>query len=175
VGLDPRRLVFIDETWASTNLTRRYGRSPCGTRLITKVPHGHWLTTTLVAALRYDGLQAPLVLDGPMDGAAFRAYVAQHLAPTLHHGDVVIMDNRACHKVAGVREAIEAVGARVVYLPPYSPDLNPIEQVFAKFKHLLRSAAQRTLPALWSAMRKLLREFSAQECRHYFHHCGYTL
>lgn len=131
--------MFLDETWASTNLTRRYGRSLRGTRLLTKVPHGHWLTTTLVAALRYDGLTAPLVLDGPMDGAAFRAYVAQHLGPTLRPGDVVVMDNLACHKVAGVREAIEGVGARVVYLPPYSPDLNPIEQVFAKFKHLLRS------------------------------------
>jgi transposase len=173
--LDPRHLVFIDETWASTNLTRRYGRALCGTRLITKVPHGHWLTTTLVAALRYDGLTAPLVLDGPMDGAAFRAYVQQHLAPTLQPGDLVIMDNLASHKVAGVREAIEAVGARVVYLPPYSPDLNPIEQVFAKFKHLLRSAAQRTLPALWSAMRRLLKAFSPEECHNYFRHCGYTL
>jgi transposase len=174
VGLDLNHLVFIDETGVSTNLTRRYGRALCGTRLIAKVPHGHWQTTPVVAALRYGGLTAPLALDGPMDGTTFRAYVQQHLASTLHSGDVVIMDNLASHKVAGVREALEAVGARVVYLPPYSPDLNPIEQVFAKFKHLLRSVAKRTRTALWSAMRRLLKKFSAEECRNYFQHCGYT-
>lgn len=126
-------------------MTRFRGRSPRGHRLVTKVPHGHWKTTTFVAGLRHDGITAPLVVDGPMNGDVFRAYVEQQLAPTLRPGDVVIMDNLASHKVSGVRQAIEAVGAELVYLPPYSPDLNPIEQAFAKLKALLRSAAARTI------------------------------
>jgi transposase len=174
IGLDVRRLVFIDETWASTNLTRRLGRSRRGQRLIAKVPYGHWKTTTFLAALRYDGLTAPLVIDGAINGAVFRAYVEQQLVPTLRSGDLVVMDNLSAHKVAGVRKAIEAVGAAVVYLPPYSPDFNPIELAFAKLKSLLRSAGERTLPSLWSRLGQSLDQFPAQECRNYFRHCGYN-
>jgi transposase len=174
MGLDPQRLVFIDETWATTNMARRYGRSLRGQRLIAKVPHGHWKTTTFVAALRVDGLTAPVVVDGAIDGPLFLAYVRQQLVPTLRPGDVVIMDNLASHKVAGVRAAIEAAGATVVYLPPYSPDFNPIEQVFSKLKWLLRSAAERTVAGLWSLLGKLLDQFPPHECRNYFRHCGYN-
>ena len=131
-------LVFLDETWASTNMTRHYGRARRGDRLVASAPHGHWKTSTFLAALRQDRIAAPCVIDGPINGAAFRAYVEQFLAPTLSPGDIVIMDNLGSHKVAGVREAIEARGASLIYLPPYSPDLNPIEQVFAKLKAKLR-------------------------------------
>lgn len=172
-SLDPAKLVFLDETGASTNMTRRYGRSPIGQRLVSKTPWGHWKTTTFLAALRHDHLTAPVVIDGPLDGALFVAYVRQHLAPTLSPGDIVVMDNLSCHKVAGVRAAIEAVGATLVYLPPYSPDLNPIEQVFAKLKALLRGGARRTLDALWSFIGDLLDRFSADECAAYLRHCGY--
>jgi len=139
--MDPARFVFIDETGTATNMARRYGRGPLGARLVAAVPHGHWRTTTLVAGLRQSGVIAPLVLDGPMTGTAFRAYVEQFLAPALTPGDVVVLDNLAAHKVAGVRQALAAAGASLLYLPPYSPDLNPIEQLFAKFKALLRKAA----------------------------------
>ena len=148
--MDPAQLVFIDETWATTNMTRQRGRCPRGERLIGAVPHGHWKTSTFVAALRVTGLTAPLVLDGAMNGEAFRAYVEQILAPTLSPRNIVVMDNLACHKVAGVREAIEACGASLLYLPPYSPDLNPIEHSFAKLKALIRKAAARTRDALWT-------------------------
>jgi transposase len=174
MDLDVRRLVFVDETWASTNMARRCGRSRRGTRLIAKVPHGHWKTTTFVAGLRADGLVAPVVVDGAMNGPMFRAYVEQQLAPTLQTGDLVVMDNLSCHKVAGVREAIEACGGRVVYLPPYSPDFNPIELLFAKLKWLLRSAGERTVDGLWSRIGQLLDHFAPDECHHYFQHCGYT-
>ena len=133
-GLAPEHLVFLDETWAKTNMTRPRGRSKRGKRLIAKTPHGHWKTTTFLAALRTSGLTAPLVIDGAINGELFLAYVQQHLAPTLREGDIVIMDKLSAHKVTGVREAITAVGARVMYLPPYSPDLNPIENAFSKFK-----------------------------------------
>jgi transposase len=139
-------------------------RSPIGERLIAKVPHGHWRVTTFVAALRRDGLSAPMTLDGPMDGQTFRAWTEQFLAPVLRPGDIVIMDNLSSHKVAGIREAIEAAGAALAYLPPYSPDLNPIEQVFAKFKALLRKAAARTVKQLWREIAKTLQRFSPQEC-----------
>ena len=139
--LTPEQLVFIDETWASTAMARPRGRAPRGERLVSAVPHGHWKTTTFVAGLRQAGVVAPLVLDGPMNGAAFRAYVELLLAPTLRPGDIVIMDNLSAHKVDGIRQAIEARGAKLVYLPPYSPNLNPIEQLFAKLKALLRKAA----------------------------------
>ncbi len=172
-GLDPEQLVFLDETWAKTNMTRPRGRSLEGTRLIAKVPHGHWKTTTFLAALRSTGLTAPLVIDGPVNGDLFLAYVEQHLVPTLEPGDIVIMDNLSSHKRAGVREAIESVGASLKYLPPYSPDLNPIEQAFSKFKWLLKSAAERTVDALWETCGKLLDTFSETECRNYFRHCGY--
>jgi len=154
MGLDVRRLVFIDETWAKTNLARGYGRSRRGIRLLAKVPYGHGKTTTFVAALRHDQLTAPVVVDGAMNGAVFLAYVEQQLVPTLRPGDIVVMDNLAAHKVAGIRQAIEAVGAEVVYLPPYSPDLNPIELVFSKLKWLLRSAGQRTIDGLWTLLGK---------------------
>jgi transposase len=173
-GLDPDRLVFLDETWAKTNMTRPRGRSLEGTRLIAKVPHGHWKTTTFLAALRATGLTAPVVIDGPVNGDIFLAYVEQHLAPTLKAGDIVIMDNLSSHKRAGVREAIESVGASLVYLPPYSPDFNPIELLFSKFKWLLRSIADRTVETLWQTCGKLLDEFSESECRNYFRHCGYA-
>ena len=172
--LDIRRLVFIDETWFTTNMTRRYGRSQRGRRLVAKVPYGHWKTTTFIGALRHDSLTAPTVLDGAVNGAMFLAYVHQQLVPTLRPGDIVVMDNLASHKVAGVRRAIEQAGARVVYLPPYSPDFNPIEMVFAKLKHLVRSAAPRTIEGLWNLRGKLIDAFPSDECQHYLRHCGYT-
>lgn len=172
-GLDPAKLVFLDETWAKTNMTRPRGRALCGERLIAKVPHGHWKTTTFLAALRVTGLTAPIVIDGAINGALFLAWVQQHLAPTLQPDDIVIMDNLRAHKVAGVREAIEARQAKLVYLPPYSPDLNPIENLFSKFKWLLRSCGERTVEGLWSTCGQLVSRFAPQECRNYFSHCGY--
>lgn len=171
-GLDPNRLVFIDETWAKTNMIRPRGRSLQGTRLAAKTPHGHWKTTTFVAALRAEGLAAPLVVDGAINGELFLAYVRQTLAPTLRPGDVVVMDNLSSHKRSGVREAIEAVGAKLLYLPPYSPDLNPIELAFSKFKRLLQTAAQRNVEGLWIACGKLLERFTQDECRNYIRHAG---
>ena len=166
--------MFLDETWASTNMTPARGRAPRGQRCVGHVPHGHWHTTTFVCALSSRGLVAPLVLDGAIDGASFVAWVEQCLVPELRRGDLVIMDNLGSHKVAGVRAAVEAAGARVMYLPPYSPDLNPIEQVFAKLKALLRRAAARTVDSLWSMVGQLLDAFSPAECRSYLRHCGYA-
>jgi len=154
-------------------MIRRYGRCPTHERLVDKTPHGHWKTTTFLAALRHDGLTAPLVVDGAINGAIFLAYVRQHLVPTLRPGDIVIMDNLSAHKIAGVREAIEGVGARLVYLPPYSPDLNPIEQVFAKLRRLLQTARERTVSALWRRIGTVLDNFPPHECTNYLHHCGY--
>ena len=173
--MNPAQLVFIDETWATTNMTRLHGRCRRGKRLVAAVPHGHWRTSTFVAGLRTTGLSAPLVLDGAMNGDAFRAYTEQILAPTLAPGDIVIMDNLGSHKVAGVREAIEARGARLLYLPPYSPDLNPIEQSFAKLKALIRKAAARSRDALWNAIGQFLGRFAPQECANYFANAGYVL
>jgi transposase len=173
LGFDVERLVFLDETWAKTNMTRPAGRSPCGQRLISSVPYGHWKTTTFLAALRVDGLTAPLVIDGAINGELFLAYVRQELAPTLRPGDILVMDNLSAHKVAGVRAAVEAAGASVVYLPPYSPDFNPIELVFAKLKRKVRSAAERTVEGLWTLLGQLTDAFSPNECRNYFRHCGY--
>ena len=173
-SLDPDRLVFIDETWATTNMTRRYGRAPRGQRLVAPVPHGHWKTSTFVAGLRTNGLTAPLVVDGAMNGDIFRSYVEQVLAPTLGPGDIVILDNLGSHKVAGVREGIEARGASLVYLPPYSPDLNPIEQAFAKLKALLRKIAARTVSALWDALGDIVQRFNPQECVNYLANTGYV-
>ena len=172
-GLAPDRLVFLDETWAKTNMTRPRGRSLRGTRLVAAVPHGHWKTTTFLAALRTRGLTAPLVIDGAVNGEIFLAYVEQHLRPTLRPGDVVILDNLSSHKRAGVREAIEEAGATLMFLPPYSPDLNPIEQAFAKFKWLLRSVAERTVDALWRTCGQLVERFTESECRNYIRHSGY--
>jgi transposase len=174
-SLNPARLVFIDETWVKTNMTRSYGRAPRGHRLVCSVPHGHWTTSTFLAALRHDAITAPCVIDGPINGEAFRAYVEQFLVPTLAPGDIVIMDNLGSHKGAAVRSAIEAVGAQLLYLPPYSPDLNPIEQVFAKLKALLRKAAVRSVDLLWDAVGQLLRRFASHECANYFAHAGYGL
>src|SRR5689334_16106091 len=172
--LDPSRLVFIDETWAKTNMTRTHGRSQRGTRLLGKVPHGRWHTLTFLAALRQDRITAPCVVDGPIDGATFRAYVEQILVPTLKPGDIVIMDNLGSHKGQHVRSAIRAAGARVFFLPPYSPDLNPIEQVFAKLKALLRKAGERTVEATWNRLGKLLGYFQPSECSIYFKNAGYA-
>ena len=166
--------MFIDETAATTKMVRHYGRCARGQRLVAKVPHGHWKTLTLVAALRVDGLTAPYVVDGAMDGAAFLAYVEQVLSPTLRTGDIVFMDNLRTHKVDGVREAIEAAGATVRYLPAYSPDLNPIEQAFAKLKAALRKGAARTIKALWRLIGKLTTRFAPDECANYFRHAGYA-
>ena len=171
--IPPEKAVFIDETWAKTCMTRTYGRSPIGTRLIEKVPSGRWQTTTFLGALRIDGFIAPLTVDGAINGPLFLAWVQQHLAPALRPGDIVVMDNLSSHKVAGVREAIEAAGAELRYLPPYSPDLNPIELAFAKFKKLLRDGAERTVDKLWDLCGRLLDEFQEPECRNYFQHCGY--
>jgi transposase len=172
-ALDPDRLVFVDETWASTNMARRYGRSPRGRRLVCPVPHGHWKTTTFVAALRADGLTAPVVVDGAMTGDLFVAYVEQQLVPTLRPGDVVVMDNLQAHKRVGVARAIEAAGCELRLLPPYSPDLNPIELAFSKLKGLLRSAGKRTLEGLWDFLGKSLDAFAPDECRRYIRHAGY--
>ena len=167
------RQVFIDETGTSTNMARLRGRAPRGERLVAKVPHGHWKTTTFIAALRVDALTAPCVIDGPMNGETFLAYIEQILAPTLKPHDIVFADNLSAHKVTGVREAIEATGATLRYLPPYSPDFNPIEQLFAKLKALLRKAAERSIEALWSRIADLLSCFAPSECANYFRHAGY--
>jgi transposase len=171
--LDASQLVFLDETWLSTNMARRYGRCAKGERLRAPIPYGLWKTATFLAGLCHDGLIAPLVLDGPIDGDSFRAWVEQSLAPALRPGHIVVMDNLSSHRVAGVREAIEAAGARVLYLPRYSPDLNPIEQLFAKLKALLRKAAARTLDTLSSAVADILRSLTPRECRNYLDNAGY--
>ena len=165
-------LVFIAETWATTTMARSHGRARRGQRLVAAVPHGHWQTSTFLAALRQDRITAPCVCDGAINGERLRADVEQALAPTLEPGDVVIMDNLGAHKVAGVREAIEVRGAHLLYLPPYSPDLNPIEQVFAKLKTLLRTAAKRTVAALWHALGQALDAFTPAEFANYLAHAG---
>ena len=155
-------------------MVRHYGRSPCGKRLVASVPHGHWKTLTLVAALRVDRMTAPYTIDGAMDGPSFLAYVEQVLAPTLHKGDIVFMDNLRAHKIVGVREAIEATGAELEYLPAYSPDLNPIEQAFSKLKAALRKGAARKVNALLKLIGKLVTSFAPAECTNYFRHAGYA-
>lgn len=173
IGLDPQRLVFIDETWAKTNMIRKYGRCATSQRLVDKTPHGHWKTTTFLAALRHDGLTAPLVVDGAINGAIFLSYVQHQLVPTLQPGDLVIMDNLSAHKVAGVGQAIRSVQAELVYLPPYSPDLNPIEQVFAKLRWLLQSASERSVIRLWRRIGQLVDTFNPDECLNYIRNAGY--
>jgi transposase len=170
----PDKLVFIDETGANTKMVRLYGRSRKGARLIADAPFGHWKTTTFTAGLRCDGLVAPFILDGPMNGDAFLVYLDKILVPTLAKGDIVVMDNLAAHKVAGVRTRIEAVGAELLYLPPYSPDLNPIEMIFAKLKSILRQAAERTVAALWDRLQAALNEFTPSECAASLAHAGYA-
>ena len=165
--------MFIDETWASTNMARRYGRAPRGRRLRVGVPHGRWKTITVVAGLRPSGIVAPFVLDGPINRSAFETYVEKVLVPELRPGDVVILDNLSSHKGARVRAMIEAAGASLLYLPPYSPDFNPIENAFAKLKALLRKAAERTIEGLWTAIGRLIDVFTPTECSNYFAAAGY--
>lgn len=171
--LDVRRLVFLDETGAKTNMARLYGRSPRGERLAVRVPHGRWQITTFLAGLRHDRVVAPLVLEGAIDGVAFRAWVEQFLVPTLNAGDIVVADNLSSHKVAGVREAIEARGATLMFLPAYSPDLNPIEHLFAKIKAVIRRLAPRSREALFDALGHALGQVSAAECANYLADVGY--
>ena len=173
-SLDPAKLVFVDETGTCTNMARLRGRCRRGSRLVAHVPQGHWKTTTFVAGLRNNAVTAPFVIDEAMNGAIFLTYLERCLAPTLAPGDIVIMDNLSAHKVAGVREIIEARGARLLYLPPYSPDLNPIEQLFAKLKALLRKAAERSIPALWDRIGDIVKTITSDECSNYFRHAAYA-
>jgi putative transposase len=172
--IDPARLVFIDETWTKTNMAPLRGWSPLGQRLLAKVPHGHWNTMTFIAALRHDRIEAPWLLDCPINGDRFLLYVEQVLVPTLRPGDLVIADNLQSHKRQAVRQALRQAGAKLLFLPKYSPDLNPIEQVFAKLKHLLRKAAARTQAAVSLAIGRLLDSFTAAECANYFRNSGYA-
>ena len=172
--LDPERLVFIDETATTTNMVRLRGRCARGRRLLGYAPHGHWKTITFVAGLRHNRMVAPFVLDGAMNGQTFIEYVKQCLVPTLKRRDTVIMDNLPAHRVPGVREAIEAVGATLRYLPQYSPDLNPIELSFSKIKAHLRKAAERTISRLCRRIGTIAGSLSAQECANYFAHAGYV-
>ncbi len=173
LDLEPERLVFIDETGASTKMARRYGRAPKGERCRAPVPHGHWKTTTFVGALRLEGMTAPMVLDGAMYGAAFLAYVKQVLTPTLRPGDIVVMDNLPAHKPVAVRQAVEASGAELRFLPPYSPDFNPIEMAFSKLKAFLKKAAARTVDDLWDTIARGIETFTPTECQNYFAAAGY--
>ena len=171
--MDPTRIVFLDETGLNTKLARLHGRCRRGERLVASLPHGHWSTTTFIAGLRAGGLTAPMLLPGALDGLTFRAYVEQVLVPTLRPGDTVILDNLSVHKGPAVRRAIEAAGATLLFLPPYSPDYNPIEQVFAKLKALLRAVAARTQPTLWQAVGAALSAFTPTECARCIAHAGY--
>ena len=171
---DPARLVFLDETATATNMVRLRGRCRRGERLIDRVPHGHWKTVTFVAGLRRRAMVAPLVLDGPMNATTFVTYLKECLVPTLKRGDIVMMDSLPVHKVAGVRAVIEAAGAKLRYLPKYSPDLNPIEQAFSKLKAHLRKAAERTIPRLSRRIGAIVTAFSPQECTNYFRYAGYA-
>ena len=172
-GLDPEKLVFVDETGASTKMARRSGRALRGHRCRAPVPHGHWKTTTFVGALGLNGMTAPMVLDGAMHGAAFLAYVDKVLVPILKPGDIVVMDNLACHRSAAAREAIQRAGAELRFLPPYSPDFNPIEMAFSKLKASLKRRAARTLPELWDAIGEATDTFTPAECQNYFAAAGY--
>jgi transposase len=166
--------VFIDETWVKTNMAPLRGWCSRGKRLIGKAPHGRWRTMTFIAALRVDGIDAPCVFDGPINGESFRAYIEQVLVPSLKPGDIVVIDNLGSHKGKAVRAAISSVGARLIFLPPYSPDLNPIEQVFAKLKAALRKAQARTIEAVVQEIARTLPSFSSDECANYFRHAGYA-
>lgn len=171
---DKAKLVFLDETAVATNMTRLRGRSARGSRCLAYTPHGHYKSTTFIAGLRCDGISAPMVIDGPMDGTLFLTWVREFLCPGLNAGDVVIADNLSCHKVVGVQQALAAVGASIVYLPPYSPDLNPIEKLFAKLKAMLRKAGKHTVEALWHEVGILLDTIQPAECQNYFESCGYV-
>lgn len=173
--LDPERLIFIDESGLSTKMARSRGWAPKGERCRAAIPHGHWKTITFVGGLSLNGFVAPMLLDAPMDGECFLAWIEQMLAPALRAGDIVIMDNLPAHKVDGVKEAIEARGAQLLYLPPYSPDFNPIENAFAKFKAHVRKAAARTFEALEAAAADALRQFNKSQCLNFFANAGYGL
>ena len=175
LGLDPSKLVFIDETWAKTNMTRLRGRAPVGERLVAKVPFGHWKTTTLIAALDENGMRCSAVVDAAVNQDVFEAFVEKILAPRLSPGDMVVMDNLSSHKGPGVSKLIAAAGAKALYLPPYSPDLNPIENAFSKLKQLIRSAEHRSRDALWSDMQRMLDLITPEDSKGFFRHCGYTL
>jgi transposase len=170
---DLRQYVFLDECGVTTDLVRRYGRSPRGTRLRDHTPCSHWQTHTVIAALRLEGLDAPAVFDGPIDSPSFLAYVEQVLVPTLRPGDVVVLDNLAVHKQPEVRTAIEQAGAHIRFLPPYSPDFNPIEQAFAKLKAFFRAVRPRTFEHVCASMAAALGLFMPDECANYVRHCGY--
>ena len=172
--IEPARLIFLDETWAKTNMAPLRGWAPRGARLRAKVPQARWKTMTFLAALRHDRIEAPWLLDGPINGEKFRLYVEKMLVPILHPGDIVVMDNLGSHKGNAVRHAIRSAGAKLFLLPKYSPDLNPIEQVFAKLKHLLRKAAARNFDSICTAIGKLLDSFTPEECANYVRHCGYN-
>lgn len=172
--LDPNRLVFIDETWVRTDMAPLRGWSRCGSRLKGYAPFGRWRTSTFLAALRRDAVTAPFVYDGPINGEVFRAYVEQVLVPTLRPGDIVVMDNLGSHKGKAVRAMIQKAGARLWFLPPYSPDLNPIEQAFSKLKHLMRKAQQRSQERTWQCIGQLLSQFLPQECANYLANSGYA-
>jgi putative transposase len=171
--IDPSRLVFIDETWTKTNMAPLRGWARRGDRLLAKVPHGHWKTMTFLAALRHDCVTAPWLIDGPINGERFRLYIEKVLVPALHPGDIVVMDNLGSHKGKAVRRAIRAAGAKLILLPKYSPDLNPIEQLFAKLKHLLRKAAKRTADTVCTAIGNILDSVTPAECSNYFANAGY--
>jgi transposase len=168
------RLLFIDETWMKTNMAPLRGWGPVGRRLNAYVPHGHWKTLTFIAALRHDRIEAPFVIDGPINGEIFLAYVETLLVPTLRPGDVVVLDNLGSHKGKEVRRAIRQAGAHLIFLPPYSPDLNPIEQTFAKLKHLMRRAASRSIDTTWQSAGELIKTFTPQECANYLANSGYA-
>jgi transposase len=172
--VDPARLVFIDETWTRTNMAPLRGWAPRGRRLIGKVPDGRWRTMTFLAALRHDRITAPWLIEGPIDGESFATYVEKVLLPTLRHGDIVIMDNLGSHRGKIIRQLIRSAGAKLFLLPKYSPDLNPIEQLFAKLKHLLRKAAARTVETVCTAIGQLLGAFTENECANYFKNSGYA-
>jgi transposase len=172
--IDPSRLVFIDETWTRTNMAPLRGWAPRGCRLIGKVPDGRWHTMTFLAALRHDRITAPWLLEGPIDGDSFAAYVEKVLLPTLRPGDIVIMDNLGSHRGKNIRRLVRSAGAKLFLLPKYSPDLNPIEQLFAKLKHLLRKAAARTVETVCAAIGELLGAFTKKECANYFKNSGYA-
>jgi len=172
-GLDPSRLIFIDETWIKTNMTRLRGRALRGQRLVEKVPHGHWKTTTVIAALDQKGMRCSMTLDGPVNRDAFEAFVQKVLCPSIKAGDIVVMDNLSSHKGNRVKELIELAGATVLYLPPYSPDLNPIEPAFSKFKQLVRSAGHRVMDILWGDLQRMLDQINTSDAEGFFSHCGY--
>jgi transposase len=173
--LEAHRLVFVDETGTTTKMTRLRGRCPKGQRLKAKAPWGHWKTQTFIAGLRCHGLTAPFVVDQPMNRRIFEAYVETQLAPTLNKGDIVILDNLAAHKSQRAEQAIKARGAWILFLPPYSPDLNPIEMAFAKLKAHLRARAIGTIDGLWQAIGDICELYSPAECQNYFAAAGYGL